>query len=355
MTFRPEALRKVVSMNKKKGIIIFTKDRPAILSKTLPQLLNIDLPVIVLDDSINSHTEVIAKNIAKNGKNIYYHGKIEQHTILQKFTEVDIYLNSFVKPLGSDGWTLGYARNYAIILAKMLGFERILFMDDDIIINDHSIVYKILDLLNNADFVGAEIKGMPDLSIVDHIMQKLGLEPYRFMSGGFLALKLSSVSEYFLNYYNEDWIWLFLHKPKAKLVKYGEVYQLPYDPFENAIEKALQQEFGEILVEGVKTVFEKNEYNVEKLMKKCFWTELIRKRINLIENIIHFSRKNNFDIGITVSKALLNYYFNNIEIESKFIEIFRNYFKNRKLWNNLNNYLKNKNLMEVYEYERTST
>ena len=90
-------------MDKKKGIIIFTKDRPEILPQTLPQLLNIDLPVIVLDDSVNSHTEATVKNIAKNGQNIYYHGKMEQQKIPRKFAEINYNLNSFVKPLGTNG------------------------------------------------------------------------------------------------------------------------------------------------------------------------------------------------------------------------------------------------------------
>ena len=186
---------------------------------------------------------------------------------------------------------MGYTRNYAIILAKVLGFERVLFMDDDIIIEDNSPVYEMFDLLNNADFVSAEIKGMPDLSVVDFIMQKVGLEPYRFMSGGFLAFNLNSVAEYFLNYYNEDWIWLFMHRPEAKLVKYGEVYQLPYDPFENAIEKALHQEFGEILVEGVKRYIEIENKSNTLLLNKDFWDEIVKMRANLIKDIMHLSQK----------------------------------------------------------------
>jgi len=52
-----------MNIGKKEGIIIFTKDHPERLQKTLPQLFNIDLPVILLDDSVNFDTKVIVKKL----------------------------------------------------------------------------------------------------------------------------------------------------------------------------------------------------------------------------------------------------------------------------------------------------
>jgi len=316
-----------MNIGKKEGIIIFTKDHPERLQKTLPQLFNIDLPVILLDDSVNSDTKVIVKKF-NDRQNIYYHGKIEQQRILQKLSSTDFELNSFVRTLGSNGWTLGYTRNYAIILAKVLGFERVLFMDDDIIIEDNSLVYEMFDLLNNADFVSAEIKGMPDLSVVDFIIQKVGLEPYRFMSGGFLAFNLNSVAEYFLNYYNEDWIWLFMHKPKAKLLKHGEVYQLPYDPFENEVEKALHQEFGEILVEGFKEMGARNDFSL--LIDNTFWQVILKKCKDNLIKLKEICKNKEFEVGVNVCSALLHYY-QNLNLSS-FVRVFNQYLIKKTSW-----------------------
>ena len=317
-------------MDRKKGIIIFTKNRPQKLSKTLPQIVNVDWPVIVLDDSGDLKAKQVVKGISKGSENIHYHGKIEQQRILRKFINTNA-LGSFVKPLGSDGWMLGYARNYAIILAKIFGFEQVLFMDDDIIVEDVDLIFRMFDKLNNADFVGAEIKGMPDLSVVDFIMQKIGLEPYRFMSGGFLAFNLNSVSEYFLNYYNEDWIWLFLHEPKAKLVKYGEVYQLPYDLFKNAVEKALKQEFGEILVEGVIKATTKSDFTL--LNNNTFWQKIIKNQKDNLKEIKMICENKNFETGVKVCSALLEYH-KNIN-PNNFATVFRQYFIKKTLWLNL--------------------
>ena len=204
-------------------------------------------------------------------------------------------------------------------------------MDDDIVIEDDSIIYNTFDLLDDSDFVGAEIKGMPDLSVVDHIMQKLGMEPYRFMSGGFLAFKLSSVSEYFLNYYNEDWIWLFLHKPKAKLVKYGEVYQLPYDPFENAVERALQQEFGEILVEGIIDAIP--EGNLSLLKSVAFWDNVLKKCKTNLKRLKELCNDKNFEMGSIICSTLLEYY--KTLSPKKFVKVFNQYYNEKTRWLNL--------------------
>ena len=313
-------------MNKEECIIMFTKNRSEILSKTIPQLTNADLSVIVLDDSTNAKTKRIVNDVAKNGNNIYYQGRNEQKELLQKFTKLGSDLDYFIKPLGSNGWTLGYARNYAIILAKTLGFDRVLFMDDDIVIKDVNIIKGMMKLLDNADFVGAKISGMPDDSVVGHIMRELGMKPYEFLSGGFLTFNLDSVSEYFLNYYNEDWIWLFLHKPKVKLTKYGEVHQLSFNPFENAVERGLQQEFGEILVEGVKEAVESR--NSEVLIDKHFWNRIIEKRTNIIKDLTNLS-KNSCDTA--VGRFLLSY-LSKIDVK-KFVNIFITYFIRKKLWN----------------------
>ncbi|MBU0577909.1 MAG: hypothetical protein ABIJ40_11430 [Bacteroidota bacterium] len=309
---------------------MFTKDRPEALSKSLSQVTNVDMPVIVLDDSTNPEaTKLIVNNFAKKENNIYYHGGFEQKKILQKVSNLISDLDYFIKPLGKNGWNLGYVRNYAIIISKALNFERVIFMDDDIIIKDYNIVQEMMKLLDNGDLVGAKISGMPDDSVVGHIMRELGMKSHEFLSGGFLAFNLDSVSEYFLNYYNEDWIWLFLHKPKAKLINHGEVYQLPFNPFENVPERALQQEFGEILVEGIRYVIEYDK-DISIVVKKDLWNYMLNKRTEIIEEITMVSEHSNFKIGAIVGKSLLEY-IQNIQSEN-FVDVFTGYLKRREFW-----------------------
>ena len=309
--------------------MVFTKNRHEILSKTLHQLTDVDLPVIVLDDSTNTKTRQIVDNIAKKGNNFCYHGRYTQKGLLQGLIKLGFDLDCFIKPLGTNGWTLGYARNYAIILAKALGFEQVLFIDDDIIIKDYNIIQKMMKLLSNADFVGAKIGGMPDDSVVDYIMRELDMKLHKFLSGGFLAFNLDSVSEYFLNYYNEDWIWLFLHKPKAKLIKYGEVYQLAYNPFKNAVERALQQEYGEILVDGVHEAFKRKDFSL--LIHKDFWDEILEDRIIDIRNLKRQCKGKNIESsGVAVCEALLSCH--SKTKSDAFTKVFVDYFDKRGKW-----------------------
>ncbi len=335
----------------KKCIIIFTKDRPSTLLESLRHLRNIKIDIIILDDSVYRQIKMYVNSHYKIN-NIFFHDKHKQRVILQNLRDLNI--DAFVKHLSVKGWNLGFARNYAIILSKVLGYKKVIFMDDDIIVRDDDIIVNIMEKLNEVDFVGAKISGMPDNSLLGHIIRACNIEeeeflsagfllqtinsekklrtikPYELLSGGFLAFNLDAVSEYFFNYYNEDWIWLFLHGPKTKGINYGKVYQLPYDPFQNAVEKAMFQEFGEILVDGVYTAL-KERRNFSQLIYKSFWKGILEKRFIDIKKLAELCKGNEIEyITLDVCKALLKYY-------SKagpdiFAKVFTAYFEQRAGW-----------------------
>jgi len=317
-------------MSRKEYVIIFTKNRPETLFVTLDQLTHINRPIIVLDDSTDINITGEIKHYIKRSGCIY-HGSREQLQLLTSLNKFERNVNHFFVTLGTTGWTLGYNRNYAILLAKALCAEKILMMDDDIIINNRDLIDSTFKMLNMADFVGARVVGMPDDSVLGFISRELGLETQEFFSGGFLAFNLSSVCEYFLNYYNEDWIWLFMHKSTAKLIKHGEVTQIYYNPFEGAIKKALSQELGEILLEGVKISTKRNE--ICFLLSKSAWGQIIEQRIEKIKKIIELSEIRKFQVGHTVGMALLDYLkrFRPEKLE----DIFKCYFEHKSTWSKL--------------------
>lgn len=308
-------------------MIIFTKDRPSILSKTIQNLLDIEINVIILDDSTSQETKNVVYSICDKASSISYHGKDEQKTIFQHIK--NLYLREFIKPLGTNGWNLGFNRNYAIILSKVLRYKKVLFMDEDINIKDTDIIGTVMGKLNDADFVSAKISGMTDDSVVGHMMRTCGVDVYEFLSGGFLAFNLDAVYNYFLNYYNEDLIWLFLHEPKSKIIKYGEVYQILQDPFENAVKRALDQEFGEILADGVHVALNRGDFSL--LMHKTFWDAILGGRTVEIERLMELCKGKNLEsIAIDVCRLLLDYHF---KVSSDtFCNVFIDYFNKRKKW-----------------------
>lgn len=307
-------------------IVLITKDRPTILSKTIQQLLDTDIKLILLDDSVTQDTKKLFTNYYKMN-NVFYHGRDEQNQIFQKLRNLRI--NSFVKPLGLAGWNLGFIRNYALMLSKGLGYNKVLFMDDDIVVKDINIIKIMLKKLDSADFVGAKITGMPDDSIVGHLMRACGGEYYEFLCGGFLAIDLNSVSEYFLNYYNEDQIWLFLHKPTVRFETYGEVEQQGQLTFRNAKVKALKQEFGEILEEGVEEAFTRRDFTL--LVKEDFWKEICDIRIDYLNSLQELPVGKKIEsVATNVHKSLMDYHAN-VSYDT-FTNVFDKYLNDLDLW-----------------------
>lgn len=314
-------------------IILVTKDRPATVSKTIQQLNDTEMNVIILDDSTSCKTkDMILTQFKRN--NLIYHGKNEQNTLLKKLAKLN--LNTFLQPLGFRGWNLGFVRNYALILSKVFRYDKVLFMDDDIIIQDTAITKTMMMKLNYRDFVGAKFIGMADDSVVGHLMRTCGGEVYEFLSGGFLAFNVNAVSEYFLNYYNEDQIWLFLHQPTTRFETFGEVEQQQYNPFRNASIKALSQEFGEILDEGAEEAFNRGDSNL--LITQDFWEEICNIRINYLNQLPELCIGKEIEYtALSVYKSLMNYY-SKISYNT-FVEVFVKYFKYREKWRDIVNLL----------------
>jgi len=311
---------------KNECIILITKNRPETVKITIGQIAEIGLKVILIDDSTTSGTkDMVLTQFKKN--NLIYHGKAEQNIFLKKLKKID--LNDFLRPLGTRSWNLGFVRNYALILSKVLGCDRILFMDDDIIIQNVSVIKKMMDKLDYVDFVGAKVTGMADDSVVGHLMRSCGGEYYEFLAGGFLAFNMSVISEYFLNHYNEDQIWLFLHPPATKFETYEKVEQQSFDPFFNASEKALSQEFGEILDDGAEEAFNRGNSNL--LITQDFWEGICNIRINYLKQLKDLSTgKKTEPIALNVYKVLIDYH-SRISYNA-FVQVFVEYFGRREKW-----------------------
>lgn len=308
------------------AIVLITKNRPAILLKTLDYLKTVDIKLVIIDDSTTTETYKAFRDKCKE-RNVIYHGRSEQRSLLMKYKNLK--LDKFVRPLGLKEWNLGYVRNYALVASKSFGFAKILFMDDDIVIRDSEQIYHSFDELCSCEFVGAKVNGTADDSIVGHLMRSCDGEFYEFLAGGFLAFDISTISEYFFNYYNEDQIWLFLHPPETRFETYCEVEQQQFDPFKNAVTKALRQEFGELLEEGTEEAFRCGDHDL--LLKEGFWKDICDARISYIDQLPKLCVGTNVNhIGLNVHRALTQYY-SRISHEL-FVRVFQQYFKGRELW-----------------------
>jgi hypothetical protein len=127
---------------------------------------------------------------------------------------------------------LSAKRNMGILLGRMLGWRRILFLDDDITGLKPREVEQVSGMLDVHAAVGLKIGGFPDHSVVCHAYRDAGGDQQTFVGGGALAVDVRRNSSFFPNIYNEDWFYLLgEHEGLQPVATAGEVLQDPFDPF----------------------------------------------------------------------------------------------------------------------------
>ena len=155
--------------------------------------------------------------------------------------------DSCINPNGD----LSTKRNIGLLLARMVGWERIFFLDDDIRDLDASDLREVATMLGPYGAVGMRAVDFPDNSVVCHGHRKTGGYQDVFISGSVLAVHCADPIAFFPEIYNEDWFF-FYHTAKARrLGGHGrDATQLCYDPFANP-QRAAGQEFGDVMAEGL--------------------------------------------------------------------------------------------------------
>src|ERR1035437_8572337 len=248
-------------MTTKEAIFIFTKDRPETLNKTLDSIQHVQYTKFVIDDSVKPENLKSVSQICNEYPNCIYLGKMEfnQFTSSQgiDFPKFDFLL----REVGSMEWNLGYARNFALLYSKYLGLEKVLFTDDDIQVPYLKLIEELFQSINNYQFVGANILGLVDDSALGHIATDLGINNERMLSGGFMVFNPNKIEHFFLNNYNEDWIWLFLQLKEKEYLQTGEVFQELTNPLTSYKTKVIFQEFGEIALDGILDLFKEASYD----------------------------------------------------------------------------------------------
>jgi hypothetical protein len=146
---------------------------------------------------------------------------------------------------------LSTKRNLGLLLARMLGWSRIFFMDDDVRNVALADLRATVSMLGRYRSVGMRVTDYADNSVVCHAHRATGAEQDVFVSGSVLAVDCRQPFGFFPEIYNEDWLF-FYDDVRAKRLGWSgrDVTQLHYDPFED-VERAEHQEFGDVLAEGL--------------------------------------------------------------------------------------------------------
>ena len=310
----------------KDTMFVLSKNRPQTLLMTLASLKHIDAQRVIVDDSPSLKVQSNVKKITvENGGD--YHGQSEQLRLMDK---LGFPLSSeFFRPLGNSQWDTGYVRNYVLLLAASLRCDKAMFVDDDIIMREPGLYSRLNRSLSKYDFVGSRATGLIDDSVLGHLQRAMGDTVGEYVSAGFLAFKPPSVRYPFLNSYNEDWIWLYLHSRASKIARLGVVYHVPTRPPKGFLQEATFQEMGELIVTGVEVAVRDDVYE-STLGDVRFWERISKVRIHEIEEMLAQSRDGHFAPAVKAAKAALQ---TETSLKPKVIaSTFRRFFEGIGRW-----------------------
>lgn len=178
-------------------------------------------------------------------------------------------------------------RNTALVLALLLGWKRLLFLDDDV----RGFGRRELGLIEagfrpfsgRAGAVGWAFDHFPDNSVVCHANRVVGGDQATFVGAGALGVQLTRSIPHFPRVYNEDWMFLWPLMRDQRVAMAGSLRQLPYEPFTDP-SRARRQEFGDLLAEGL--LMRAHLGGKRKAhLRPGYWREVMTARDGLIESI----------------------------------------------------------------------
>jgi hypothetical protein len=204
---------------------------------------------------------------------------------------------------------LSVKRNVGLVLARMLGWRRIFFMDDDIRDLDAAVLRSTVSLLAGDDYYHSAAMStdeFPDNSVVCHARRAIGEFQGVFVSGSALAVDCTVSFSFFPDIYNEDWLFFYQDAAKGRLGHPGHfATQLRYNPFADP-QRAAGQEFGDVIAEGLYALLEEGLGADQATGER--WEQFLADRKRILEEILERSdmapRDIQADMRLAVQAAL---------------------------------------------------
>jgi len=188
---------------------------------------------------------------------------------------------------------LSTKRNLALMLSRLVGWDRILFLDDDITQLDPADMRRASGLLSEKNAVGLHVTGFPDHSVVCHAYRQAGGEQEAFIGGGAMAVAAGRSNAFFPDIYNDDWFFLLGEDGGLQPAGVtGKVRQFPYDPFRNE-DRARAEELGDVLAEGIFWLLDQGRSLTGA--DEEYWASYIAKRRQFILRVLEMV-KNDRDL-----------------------------------------------------------
>jgi hypothetical protein len=179
----------------------------------------------------------------------------------------------------------GNKRNVGLLLGRLLGWHRILFLDDDIRALAAADVGGVAAAVvsRGLPVVGWRYQEFPDNSVVCHALRSSEHPQDVFIAAGALLVDLTGELPFFPSVYNEDWLFLHDFAVRGEVGLAGDVTQVSYQPFHDP-RRATQEEFGDVLAEGLYALI----HDGRSVLVGCLpghWVGVIASRRDLLAGI----------------------------------------------------------------------
>jgi glycosyltransferase involved in cell wall biosynthesis len=262
------------------AIIVPTARHPRALDHAISLAVKLGCTLVALCSKYTSADEVAARAATVNVKLLAV--DVDQHAtgLLPRFQTCDLLSNTRFR----RNTDTSHKRNLGLLIARMAGWQRIVFLDDDILIPDHFDLRRAAALTKRFAGVGLNIHGYPDNSVVCHAYREAGGAQDVFVGGGALVIDTRSTTSFFPNIYNEDWFFLLNGEQLPPTAVTGIAHQKPYDPFARD-ERARMEEFGDVLAEGLFWLLDEGRSLREADV--TYWSHYLAKRQTFISETIN--------------------------------------------------------------------
>ena len=146
---------------------------------------------------------------------------------------------------------LSAKRNIGLLLARLHGWNKIVFVDDDVTLSRTDNVARLAGQLDRYQVAGMIVRDYPDNSVVCHARRAAGLPQDVFLTGAVLGVHCNNLPlSFFPDIYNEDWFFFAREAASRQLRGVGQATQLEYNPYASP-DRARREEFGDLLAEGL--------------------------------------------------------------------------------------------------------
>ena len=189
---------------------------------------------------------------------------------------------------------LSTKRNLSLLLARMVGWERIFFLDDDIRDIGHPDLQSTVSMLARYRTAGMRAIEYPDNSAACHAHRATGGTQDVFLSGAALAVNMRQNAGFFPDVYNEDWLFFYNDVATGKMGSSArKITQLRYDPFADP-QRAAWQEFGDVLAEGLYALLDRG-LGLKHATHR-YWGDFLQARHTFLRAILRRSGSAKWEI-----------------------------------------------------------